>query len=240
MGVMIQGFSEKRHLRRDGQELLGYATISPTSPMALAHPDLANVAYPTLIGSALFEQERERNGGLLDVQIKLIQELTIDLSAFYSKLKATNYNRNWMFWGSHVINGGAGQTPSSYTVNNGTLTSAVFPNTGTAGSPSQYAIVDQIYRPGSYAETSFYNLDATYRASDRLSFTGQIGYTKGTGETPKQGVFEGVAAISRVTCGCSRRTSWSAGATSIRIAIRWCGNSGPANSRSRNGSTPPM
>src|SRR5438105_4057399 len=170
-GVLIQGFSEKRHLRRDGQELLGYSKISPTSPMALAHPDLANVSYPTLIGSALFEQERERDGGLLDVQIKPMTNLTIDLSGFYSKLKATNYNRNWMFWGSHVIADGAGQTPSSYTVNNGTLTSAVFPNLGTAAKPSQYAIVDQIYRPGSYAETTFYNLDVHYRASDRLTFS---------------------------------------------------------------------
>src|ERR1700681_2104817 len=29
MGVMVQGFSEKRHLRRDGQEILGYETINP-------------------------------------------------------------------------------------------------------------------------------------------------------------------------------------------------------------------
>ena len=28
-GVLLQGFSEKRHLRRDGQEMLGYDTISP-------------------------------------------------------------------------------------------------------------------------------------------------------------------------------------------------------------------
>jgi iron complex outermembrane receptor protein len=191
VGLMLQGFSEKRHLRRDGQELLGYSKIAPNSPMAQAHPDLANVAYPTLIGSALFEQERERTGGVADLQIKPTTDLTIDLSGFYSKLKATNYNRNWMFWGSHVINDGAGQIPSAYTVNNGTLTSAVFPNLGTAAKPSQYAIVDQIYRPGAYAETEFYNLDASYRATERFTVSGQIGYTKGTGETPKQDVFEG-------------------------------------------------
>src|SRR4249920_1392398 len=44
MGVMVQGFWEKRHLRRDGQETLGYATIDPTSALARAKPDLANVA----------------------------------------------------------------------------------------------------------------------------------------------------------------------------------------------------
>jgi iron complex outermembrane receptor protein len=68
-GFLIQGFSEKRHLRRDGQETLGYFSISPTSLLAQAHPDLANVQVPTLIGSTLFEQEREREGGLVDFQI---------------------------------------------------------------------------------------------------------------------------------------------------------------------------
>jgi iron complex outermembrane receptor protein len=191
MGVMLQGFSEKRHLRRDGQEILGYAPISPTSPLAAAHPDLANVQAPTLIGSAFFEQVREREGGLLDVQIKPTKDLTVDFNAFYSHMKATNYNRNWMFWGSHVINGGAGEMPTAYTVSNGTLTSAVFPNLGSPGNNHQYAIVDEIYRPGTYSETSFYNIDAKYRATDRLLVSGQFGYTRGIGKTPKQDVFEG-------------------------------------------------
>jgi iron complex outermembrane receptor protein len=190
-GIMIQAFSEKRHLRRDGQETLGYAPIAPGSPLATAHPDLANVQYPTLIGSSFFEQVREREGGLVDVQVKPTRDLMLDFSAFYSHMKATNYNRNWMFWGSHVINGGAGEMPTSYTVTNGTLTSAVFPNLGTADAKHQYAIVDEIYRPGTYSETAFYNLDAKYRASDRLNFTGQVGYTRGIGKTPKQDVFEG-------------------------------------------------
>jgi iron complex outermembrane recepter protein len=191
MGVMVQGFYEKRHLRRDGQELLGYAQISPTSALAAAHPDLANVSYPTLIGSAFFEQVRERQGGLLDVEIKPTNDLTVDFSTFYSHMKATNYNRNWMFWGSHVINGGAGEMPTSYTVTNGTLTSAVFPNLGSPGNNHQYAIVDEIFRPGAYSETSFYDIDVKYRATNRLTFDGQVGYTRGIGKTPKQDVFEG-------------------------------------------------
>jgi iron complex outermembrane receptor protein len=194
MGILAQGFYEKRHLRRDGQELLGYANISPTSPLAAAHPELANVAYPTLIGSSFFEQVRERTGGLLDVQIKPSNDFSVDFNAFYSHMKATNYNRNWMFWGSHVIGGAQGnipETPTSFTVANGTLTSAVFPNLGSAGNNHQYAIVDEIYRPGTYSETAYYNLDANYRATDRLSFNGQVGYTRGIGKTPKQDVFEG-------------------------------------------------
>lgn len=189
-GVMVQAFSEKRHLRRDGQEILGYAQISPTSPLATARPDLANVFYPTLIGSALFEQVRERRGGLIDVQIRPTSNLELDFSAFRSHMEATNYNRNWMFWGSRVI-GGDNRIPTTYTVRNNTLVAANWPNVGTAASPAQYAIVDQIYRPGTFSETEFFNFDAKLRASDRLTFTGQVGSTTGRGETPKQAVFEG-------------------------------------------------
>src|SRR5258708_15386449 len=46
-GVMVQLFSETRHLRRDGVEILGYDTIAPTSAMAAAHPDLSDRQYPT-------------------------------------------------------------------------------------------------------------------------------------------------------------------------------------------------
>ena len=191
MGVMLQGFYEKRHLRRDAQEILGYSQVSPTSALAAAHPDLANASYPTLIGSTLFEQERERSGGMIDVQVKPTTDLTLDFNAFYSHLEATNYNRNWMFWGSHVFNGGAGEIPTAYTLTNGTITSAVFPNLGSPGNNHQYAIVDQILRPGAYSETAYYNLDAQYRATDRLTLFGQVGYTRGLGKTPKQDVFEG-------------------------------------------------
>ena len=190
VGVMLQGFSEKRHLRRDGQEILGYGQISPTSALATARPDLANVFYPTLIGSAFFEQVRERQGGLIDIQVKPTNDLEVDFSAFHSKMKATNYNRNWMFWGSRVI-GGDNRIPSSYTVRNGTLVAANFPNVGTATDRAQYAIVDEIYRPGTFSETSFFNFDAKWRASDRLTVSGQLGSTTGKGETPKQAVFEG-------------------------------------------------
>src|SRR5258705_12521676 len=155
VGVFVQAFSEKRHLRRDGQEILGYGTIAPGSPLAVARPDLANVAYPTLIGSALFEQERERKGGLIDVQIRPNNDLELDFSGFKSRMDADNYNRNWMFWGSHVI-GTDNRVPNSYTVNNGTLTSATWNNVGTAANRVQYAIVDQILRPGAFSETSYY------------------------------------------------------------------------------------
>src|ERR1700722_11747982 len=91
-GVMVQLFSESRHLRRDGTEVLGYDTIAPGSAIATAPPDLSGVQYPTDIGAALFEQKRERNGGMADIEFKPNDALTFDLSGFSSTRLATNSN----------------------------------------------------------------------------------------------------------------------------------------------------
>lgn len=192
VGVMLQLFSQKRHLRRDGIETLGYSKIAPGSPIALSHPDLAGVAYPNVIGSALFEQERKRDGALLTVQVKPTQGLSFDLTGFDSKMSASNYNRNYMIWGSRILSGGEGQAPdASYVVRNGTLVQADFTNKGTADARKQYVIVDQILRPGAGSRTSFLNLDTSWRASDALTITAKLGSSRGKGDTPSQAVFEG-------------------------------------------------
>jgi iron complex outermembrane receptor protein len=186
-GLLVQAFYEKRHLRRDGQEELNYEQIKPDSPVATAHPDLANVYYPGLIGSAFFEQERERKGGMVDFEFKPNDRLMFDLTAFDSKLDATNYNRNYLLWTTHFLAQGAGQAPDpGYVVRNGTLTSASF-----AATPgNQYGIYDQISRPNESAQTRFVNLDGEWRATDALVFKGKLGDTKGDGRTPTQDVGE--------------------------------------------------
>jgi iron complex outermembrane receptor protein len=69
LGVLVQGFYEKRSLRRDGQEVVGgYGMIGADAPVVQTNPDLAGVYYPNLLGAVLFEQERERKGGVIDVQ----------------------------------------------------------------------------------------------------------------------------------------------------------------------------
>src|SRR5688572_6330683 len=131
-GVLVQGFSETRHLRRDGVEILGYERVAPGSPIALSNPDLSNVEYPIMIGAALFEQERERTGGLIDIQLKPSDATTLGLSGFVSNLDAGNYNRNYLVWLTSFVNKGAGQAPDpGYVVRNGTLVQANF--AGVAG-----------------------------------------------------------------------------------------------------------
>ncbi len=186
-GVMLQLFYEKRHLRRDGIEVLGYDTIAPGSPIATSNPDLSGVQYPHEQGAAFFTQTRERQGGLIDIEFKPVENDTIDLSAFSSKLTASNYNRNYLIWGTHFINNGFGQAPlPGYTVAGNTLTSATFaPVAGT-----DYGVYDQISRPDEVATANFVNLDNTWNATDALTIFGQVGYSWGDGKTPEQDVSE--------------------------------------------------
>lgn len=218
VGILLQAFSETRHLRRDGQELLGYEQIKAGSAVATAHPDLAGVWYPTMIGSALFEQKRERTGGLIDIQIKPTDDLTLDLSGFVSQMKAANYNRNYLLWNTHYINQGAGQSPDpGYVVRNNTLVQANFsPVAGT-----QYGVYDQISRPDASADSNFLNFDAKWRANDRLTVSTKVGTSSGTGKTPTQDVAEWNTGVG---------TGGGWGLNGINSAANW--NLGPTNKSS--------
>jgi len=214
-GMLVQVFYEKRNLRRDGQEELFYEQIKPNSAVALAHPDLANVYYPGLIGSAFFEQERERKGGIVELQFKPSNDLDVNFSAFNSKLNATNYNRNFLLWTTHFLAQGSGQSPDpGYVVRNGTLVSANF-----AATPgTQYGVYDQISRPNESAQSQFVDLDVTWRASDALSFRGKLGDTSGKGRTPTQDVGEFNSGIgsgaSYSLHGTDTAANWNLGSES--------------------------
>jgi iron complex outermembrane receptor protein len=190
LGVLVQGFYEARHERRDGQELflLGQGQIgTPDSdPVAAAFPDLANVVYPTQIGSAAFTQHSKRVGGLVDLEFKPSDALTLDLNGFYSHFNGTNFDTNFM--ASPLNELAAGIAPSSYTVVNGTLEAATFPNTSfdptNPGGSAFPGVRDSIYRPNAASMASYVDFDTKLKASESLLITSQIGYTRGIGETP--------------------------------------------------------
>ena len=150
-GVMVQAFYEKRSLQRNGQELVGgYNQIGATDAVAVAHPDLAGVYYPQEIGATLFTQTRTRKGGSIALEFKPADNLTVGLNGFYTKLKADNYNRNYMLWTSQFINQGGLQP--DYTVKNGVLTNASFGQV--AGNTNPSIVYDQISRPGAASTCS--------------------------------------------------------------------------------------
>ena len=188
LGVLVQGFYEKRSLRRDGQEVVGgYGVIGADALVVQTNPDLAGVYYPNLLGAVLFEQERERKGGVIDVQFKASDSLTLDLNAFYSKLEADNYNRNFMMWTSQFANNQAPQP--GYVVEGNVLKNAVYaPVNSTTVTP--YGVYDMISRPGASSSSNFVALSADWQASDSLGFNFQAGTTKGKGSSPTQDVLE--------------------------------------------------
>lgn len=193
-GVMAQGFSEKRAIRRDSQEHLDWRTISPTSTLAKAHPELAGVAYSGLIGSALFDGVRERKGGMLALEAKPTRDLTVGVTGMVATLDATNYNRNHMTDFSDAIGSGNGVqnfqyalSPSGKTINRLTL-----PNQGPyvddSTPPSE--VVESYVRDGARSTSAFLDLNAKYRVTNDLDVQAQVGYTKGEGKTPKQNSVE--------------------------------------------------
>ncbi|HEY8026272.1 MAG TPA: TonB-dependent receptor [Burkholderiaceae bacterium] len=191
VGVLFQAFSESRHERRDGQELflLGEGSIDPAAAIAAGHPDLAGVVYPTQIGSSAFTQTSKREGGLLDVQFKPNRDLMFDVNGFYSHFNGTNFDTNFMASPSNLL--GQGVFPTSYTVKNGTLISATFPNTVyNANDPNPGAdmafpgVRDSIYRPNASSSAAFIDFDTKLRLNESLTITTKLGYTRGTGDTP--------------------------------------------------------
>ena len=187
VGVLVQLFSETRHLQRNGVEILGYDQVTSNSAVGIANPSLVGVYFPHEIGEAYFVQERQRNGGLADFEVKPADNVTLDLSAFHSKLTATNTNRNYLLWPTNFVNGATGQSPDAgYVVENNTLVSASFaPVAGT-----HYGVYDQISRPDESATANFADLDGTWEVTDNFELFGQAGYSWGDGKTPVQNVAE--------------------------------------------------
>lgn len=180
-GILAAGFFQKRSFRRDGQEFLGYtsyANFGGSGQTAIA---------PNLIGDAYFRQLRERKGGSLAIQWRPNNTFELALNGIYTRMNANNVNVNSMAWISTTA--GTNSTPGSpldaltdYTITNGVVTSATWANTTANGSPVNGRVQDDIFRD-SLSSTWVVNLDATWRPTSALSVTGEVGYTKGKGET---------------------------------------------------------
>jgi iron complex outermembrane recepter protein len=180
-GILATGFYQERYFRRDGQEFLGYTSYANFNGTG------QTVSAPNLIGSAYFTQKRVRKGGTVALQFKPSSAFELDLNGLYSRLDANNVNRNSMAWISSVMNnnstpGTPGYALNAFTVANGYLTSASWNSTTADGSPVNGRVQDDIFRD-SYSSTWDVNADMKWHASDRLTVTGQVGYTEGKGAT---------------------------------------------------------
>jgi iron complex outermembrane receptor protein len=217
-GVMLQGFYEERSLQRNGQEMLGYSYIPTGSAVATqlglgpatAGSASTGVFYPNLPGAALFTQERKRKGGSIDLEWKPLDNLTLNLDGFYSKMDATDYNRNYMLRTRDRL---PGDTLTSYTIQGNVLTAA-----GIAAQPGvSQGIYDMISRPGESESSQYFTLDADWQATSNLGFKFQAGTTKGTGNTPTQDVMEMDTGFgepaSYALNGLGKPANWTLGGT---------------------------
>ena len=198
-GVLVQAFSEKRHLRRDGQETFGFNVISAATALTAsgggtaANPvnrelrdQLVNKRLPGSLNSALFEGVRERTGGYIGVQFKPTRDLDLNFSAFRVTLDADNYNSSGFALPNALITNG--WIVSNAQFQGDVMTAATFSRPANA-SPNQRVIgfqFDNNVRQGAQSLSSFYDFDFKWNLGDKLVFDGRIGYTEGNGVTNSQ------------------------------------------------------
>ncbi len=214
-GVLLQAFKQKRALRRDAQEIPGgFFQIADGDPVAATNPDLVGVYAPGLIGSTLFEQVRDRTGGLLELQFKPSDNLTLGLSGFLSDMDANNYNRNFMLWGGSFARSQAPEP--GYVVEDGVLTKATY--AGVDG--TNYAVYDMIYREAT-AKSHYVTFNADWQISDTLRSKLMVGTTEGEGSTDRQ-------FIAEVTTNNGGGASWTSHGTGSPLDWTVGGSSAPA------------
>jgi iron complex outermembrane receptor protein len=174
LGVLVAGIYQKRHLRRDGVEVLGYfdADASPTGDLQV----------PSLIGSALFQQERVRKGGNVSVQFRPADNVDMNLSGLYSEFDGENLNENFIAWGTRAIGNGGTLTNATMVGNTAVAGRIASLNNGTADFGMVY---DAIHRFAS-ANTRSIDLDTKLQATEDWALHFKVGYTDAEGNTDAQ------------------------------------------------------
>ncbi|ODU22521.1 MAG: TonB-dependent receptor [Sphingomonas sp. SCN 67-18] len=176
-GILVSGLYQKRQTRRDGVETLGYQAYTLAGQ---------SVQIPTLIGSALFQQNRERYGGNIGIQFRPSDALEVNLTGLYSRFNANNFNLNYLAWAGRAL--GDGGTVANPVVENGTLVAG----TVTSLPDSRGVVYDAISRQ-SLAETKSADLDIKYRPMDATTLHLKAGWTKARGNTVNESFFESAA-----------------------------------------------
>ena len=177
-GILIGGVYQKRRLRRDGLEVLGYQDVTVAGRTA---------QIPSLIGSALFEQERERYGGNIGVQFRPSDKLEVNLTGLYSRFNADNFNQNFLAWTANAL-GGGGTLTNPVVNGNGTVVSGTVTST-----PTGRAVVYDTIAREAFSEVWSGDADVLWRLADATKLHLKGGYTRARGNTSSQPFYEGGA-----------------------------------------------
>ena len=176
-GVLAGLVRHERNIRRDGVEVLGYFRTD-----ADPGPGTREVQTPSLIGSALFEQERIRTGANIAMQWRPSDRLEFNLTGLYSQFSADNINQNFMAWGIRAL--GNGGTLTNATIANDTAVAGTIASRNN-GREDFGAVYDAIDREAK-AETRNLDLLTSFEINDRWSARARIGYTDAIGNTDNQ------------------------------------------------------
>ena len=177
-GVLVGAIYQKRRTRRDGLEIFGYRSF----PVGGGQSALV----PTLIGSTLFEQDRERYGANVGIQFRPSDALEINITGLYSRFNADNFNQNYIAWGEQALAGGG--TISNAVVRDGVAVSGDIAS-ATGGTTGFGVVYDAIDRQA-VAKTVSADFDLTYRPTDSLSVHFKAGWTKANGDTSNENFIE--------------------------------------------------
>jgi iron complex outermembrane receptor protein len=177
LGLLVAGIYQERHIRRDGFEVLGYAPIS-----SLIAGNTDPTLVPTLINSALFEQDRIRKGGNFDLQFKPNDQLEFNLNGLLSIFDAENTNQSWLVDPQRAI--GNGGTLSNCVVDHGTCVAGTVTSLDN-GTKDFGAFYDSFHR---IAKTSSKNIDLDTKYTPGAGWTIHLdlGYTNSVGKTDPQ------------------------------------------------------
>ena len=171
-GFLLAAVYQDYNIRRDGFEVLGYAPISGTNPTLI----------PTLINSALFEQDRIRKGANFDVQIRPNDQLEFNFNGLLSIFNAENTNQSWLADPQRAI--GNGGSISNCVVQAGACVAGTVSslNNGTQDFAFFY---DSFHR---LAKTTSHNLDLDTKYTPQESWTLHLdlGWTAAVGKTDPQ------------------------------------------------------
>jgi iron complex outermembrane receptor protein len=171
-GFLLAATYQERNIRRDGFEILGYAPISQSNPTLI----------PTLINSALFEQDRVRKGANFDFQVKPTDQLEFNFNGLLSIFNAENTNQSWLADPQRALGNGGAIT--NCVVDNGACVAGTV-SSKTNGTQDFAFFYDSFHR---LAKTTSHNLDLDTKYTPDPSWTLHLdlGYTDATGNTNPQ------------------------------------------------------
>ena len=176
-GFLLAAIYQERNIRRDGFEVLGYAPLSSVVTGS-TNPTLV----PTLINSALFEQDRIRKGANFTAQVRPTDQLEFNLNGLLSIFNAENTNQSWLADPQRALaNGGS---ISNCIVDNGACVAGTV-SSKTNGTSDFAFFYDSFHR---IAKTTTHNLDLDTKYTPDSTWTVHldIGWTDAVGKTDPQ------------------------------------------------------